>query len=205
MMLGDATADAAISKWQGAMAGKVLEIETKYANSSPVAAELLTDVDHWWSVATEFANGADSLSNISDTDIERAKYNALDLLEMRSYLKSLYFGSVVPVDVKFNAVRLMTAPIKWLQSIGTPVLQTEAKYEDMVKTATDLPGLGIKYLLDQVTKALSLPSWTVPVIAGGAVIGLGAWIYFTFLAPVGRATRSVSYANPRRRQHRGRR
>lgn len=199
-MLQDAAADAAITKWQNALAGKVAEIQYKYADSHPLAAELLTDVDHWWQVATEFANGAPTLSNISDADIQRAQYNAVDLLEMRAYLKGLYFGSVVPDNVKFNAVGLMTAPIKWLQSIGTPVLQTQAKYEDMVKTAADLPSLSLKYLLDQLLKSLSLPSWTVPVIAGGAILGAGAWIYLTFLAPVGRVTRTVRYANPRRRR-----
>lgn len=202
MMLSDATFDAGINKWKSAVLGKAAEIRAKYANSSPLAAELLTDVDHWWTVASEFANGASSLSNITDMEIERAKYNALDLLEMRAYLKGLYFGSVVPPDVVANAVNQMTAPIDWLVSIGTPVLQAEANYQDMLKRAADLPSNAIKYLLDQAAKAVGLPTWIVPVIAGTAVIGMGAWVYFTFLAPITKVTRSVGYTNPRRRQRR---
>lgn len=198
--IGDAAADAAISKWRTSLGGKASELRAKYAPGKPVVAvELLEDVDHWWQVATEFSKGAASLNQITDAQIRQAQRNAIDLLETRGYLKTLYFGQVIEPELVYTAVEQMIQPIDWLIAIGGPALQTSADYTDMVAKATDLPSLSLNYLMEQLVKAFALPSWTVPVVGAAAIGGLGLWAYFTFLKPV---SRTMRYANPRRRRRR---
>jgi len=142
--VGDAQTDAAIAKWRVQMANQVGKIKAKYAGNQTVV-ELRKDVTRWWKVATEFANGAASLSNITDAEITQAKYNANNLRELRLYLMTNNLGSTIPADIKAKAVGYMTAPIEWLRSIGTPVLQKQADYADMVRSVAKLPGLGLDF------------------------------------------------------------
>jgi hypothetical protein len=165
-VVGDAQTDAAIAKWRTSMSDQVAKIKAKYAAGQPVS-ELRKDVTRWWKVATEFAVGAPNLSNITDAQIAQAKYNANNLREMRLYLMTTNLVRGVPTDVRLKAVGYMTAPVEWLQYIGTPALQKEADYADMVRAAAKLPGLGLDSLEKLLGTALGV------VIVGG--IGYALW------------------------------
>jgi hypothetical protein len=163
-VVGDAQTDAAIAKWRTSMDGQIAKIKAKYATTQP-PTELRKDVTRWWRVATEFASGAPSLSKITDAQIAQAKYNADNLREMRLYLMTTNLVKGVPPEILSKAVGAMTAPIEWLQSIGTPALQREADYADMVRTAAKLPTLGLD-TLERIGKVV------VVVIVGGIAYNL---------------------------------
>src|SRR6266404_1583971 len=163
-VVGDAQTDAAIAKWRTSMTNQVAKINAKYATTQP-PAELRKDVTRWWKVAQEFATGAPTLSKITPTQIAQAKYNADNLREMRLYLMTNNLVKGVPAEILAKAVGQMTAPIEWLQSIGTPALQREADYADMVRSAAKLPGLG----LDALEKLLGTTLGVV-IVGGGAYI-----------------------------------
>lgn len=150
--IGDAQTDAAIASWSKSLKGKAAAIRSKYANVRPPRLALLADVDRWWKVAKQFADQAPSLSSITPARIQQAKDNATTLQQMRLYLKTTNFGPAVPSGVVANAVDAMTAPIDWLVGTGTPALETEANYADMIrKVATlDVPWKGIAGVVEKV-------------------------------------------------------
>lgn len=200
---------AVIGRWKTKMAAQGLALRSKYQNLKVVyQATLLTDVTHWWTIATEFDKGAPDLHQLTDAQRTKARNNAVDLLELKAEIKGIgggYMGAVVDSGTVARAVEKMIAPIDWLIAVGGPVLQTDAQYREtyrsLVKTATHAPGLLAKWGLDQVVAAVGLPKWLIPVVGVGVIGGLGFWAYQSFLAPITRASRVVS-PNPRRRQGR---
>ena len=203
--LADTTSDALIASWRARLEGKAAEIRTKYSIAQP-ASVMDADLTHWHLIAVEFARQGRLMSSSASRDlhISRADTNVANLLYLRDYVRQLPGSQLVTRnDLVQRAVAAQVAPIEWLIAIGSPALQRSASYADMVRAAADAPSKGLGYILDQLRKALNLPTWAVPVIAGAAILGVGVWAYFTFLAPVTR----VSYAvrrNPAKRKRRRR-
>lgn len=195
------SATLAITTWQQRLAGKQEEIRQKYANPQP-AGTVVADLEHWHKIATEFSRIGREMSTTPTTplNIQTADDNVATLAYLRTYIGQLPAQQLVTrPELLSRCAGAMTAPIAWLVQIGTPALQTSAAYGDMVRAATDAPSKALSYALEQLVKGLGLPKWFVPVIATGAVLGLGAWAYFTFLAPVSRSVQLVR-RNPRRRR-----
>ncbi len=199
MLAGTTAGQAAIVKWQTSLQARANELQAKYANAYPTAGELLEDVTKWWTIASEFADTARTMGNITPRSVRDAEDNALALLEFRAQLRVQPANATVSPDIRDVGVTLMLGPINWLVRIGSPVLVTQSNYQELAQKAIDAPSSAIGYVLDQLRKSLGLPSWFVPVVAGTAAVGVGAWAYFTFLAPATRISRRLVHQNPRRR------
>lgn len=209
--LGDSAADATIKTWTASLAGKVNDIDKLFINRSFTASEIYPEIDKSWNMATQFAETAKTMNNISSADVDDINGIALSLLELRGFFDAVIKGQFeeYPPSVYLfsspnqywqKALDGEKAPIQWLIRIGSPVLQTQADYNDLLKTAANFPSTAIQWTLDSILKALHLPTWLIPAIAITGIVGLGAWTYFTFLAPISHTTRRL--ANPRRRRRR---
>lgn len=183
----------AITKWNASLKNHARDIETKYATPGPTNRELFEDIDKNWQLATKFTYSSESIiSSLPKADSDEAEDNAIALLELRAKVKALPPDAQADEAIRKKATVLMSAPYKWFARIGTPVLTRKILIDDLTKQVTDTPSAILKYLLDQLRKTLSLPSWFIPAVATTAVVGLGAWAYFTFLAPLTRATKRIA-------------
>lgn len=202
--LGDLTAGqvSAINTMNAKLDAAAAGLTAKYATGSHAVAELYADVDKFWRIAGTYAEQANTMGGffggLEKSQVRQAEDNALNLLEFRAYLKSFPVGAQASRPMLDRGVALCVAPIAWVKSISSPVLQTQASINNMAKLALDAPSSVIKWTLDQLMKSLGLPTWFVPVIAVAAVGGLGYWAYSTFLKPTGTAMRVLR--NPRRRR-----
>jgi hypothetical protein len=82
--------------------------------------------------------------------------------------------------------------------------ETDKVLTEAADDAANIPSITIKWLLEQLLKSLNLPTWLLPALGITAIAGLGAWAYFSFLAPITASTH-VLRRNPRRRRARRRR
>jgi hypothetical protein len=198
MMLGDAGSSAAIGKWSASLQRRAGEIRAKYASGGFQVKDMLADVDGWWQIAAQFAQVAPTMSQITREQVTEAQDNSLGLFEFRAELKQLPADAPLDPERRGIGVVLMMNPINWLVRIGTPVLQTQADYQELAAKAVNAPSTASGWVLDQILKTLHLPTWITPTVAVISLVGVGAWAYFSFLAPVGRAARMVRQ-NPRGR------
>jgi hypothetical protein len=131
----------ATDKWRGEMRDAKAKLRASYAGPGAYTVEhVLKDVDHWWGIATKFANEASSLSTIRPDQIKAAKNNAVNLLEARAQLKLRKPQEIV--DPKDGAVYLavMTAPIDWLIDVGSQPLAKEEGTRSTLKTMLYVAG-----------------------------------------------------------------
>lgn len=97
------------------------------------------------------------------------------------------------------------APIEWLMGTAPPTLANFSEWDAALTEAADdvknIPSITLKWLLEQLFKSFNLPTWFIPVVGVTALVGVGAWAYFSFLAPVGASARLMRLRhNPRRRR-----
>ena len=131
----------ATDKWRDEMRAARDKLRASYSGPGPYTVErVLKDVDHWWGIATKFANEASSLSTIRPDQVKLARNNALNLLEARAQLKLRRPAEIV--DPKEGAVYLaaMTAPIDWLIDVGGQPLAKEETTRSTLKTMLYVAG-----------------------------------------------------------------
>lgn len=210
--LGDAY-DAAIANWQSRLGAKMLEIDQRFAGRRFTAAEIRPEIAKMFQIAGEFQKESQSISRLTDRDRKDIDYIFIDLGELygffgavdrgmsvnNGYPKSFVFAQGDPYWQK--ALDLQKAPIAWLLRIGKPVLESGADANRFLDKVKDAPGAGIRWTLEQLLAGLGLPKWFLPVLGVTTIAGLGAWAYFTFLAPVSAASKTLRLrTNPRRRK-----
>jgi hypothetical protein len=139
-------------KWRGEMQAVKDKLRASYGGPGPyTVAHVLADVDHWWGIATKFANEAPSLNMKTPALVKQARDNALNLLEARAQLKLRKPAEIV--DAKEGRVYLeaMVAPIDWLISTGAPVLTSREESMSTIKKIAYIGlGIGVIYGLSRL-------------------------------------------------------
>jgi hypothetical protein len=123
-------------KWRDNMIAAKSKLRASYAGPGPyTVATVLHDVDHWWQIATKFANEAPSLSTMLPARLKEAKNNALNLLEARAQLKLRKPDEIVTPEQGRVYLDAMVAPIDWLIGVGKPVLDGEERTTSTLRKA----------------------------------------------------------------------
>ena len=126
----------ATDKWRAQMQAARDKLRASYSGPGPYTVEhVLADVDHWWQIATKYANEAPGLSTIRPDQIKAAKTNALNLLEARAQLRLRKPAEIVDVKDGRVYVEAMVAPIDWLIDAGAQPLAKEENTRSTLKTA----------------------------------------------------------------------
>lgn len=178
------------------MVAKADALKGKYATPQTYAT-LREDAAHWEGVAKEFASQAGKISNIDDNKIDEAESNYKKLSDLRGFADiEVAAGrgqNFISSIINRITVERLTAPIYWLISVGTPVVERQIAFQEAATAVTKAPKAGLDWLLD----LLGLPRWAPKVLIGAGVLGLGAWAYITFLAPVGKVVKAARQTSRR--------
>lgn len=149
-------ATPATDKWREQMEAAADKVRAKYSGPGPFTVYgVLTDLDKWWKVATQFAEQAPD-AKMLPVHVTEAKNNAVNLLEARAELRTRPALDVVaPADVA-RFVALMVAPIAWLVAVGRPMLENVEAPASMLKTALWIAAAiggvwGVSKLLDSAS------------------------------------------------------
>lgn len=219
MMLTGATADAqtaAINKSQASLQRIVDELNAKFAGRTFRGADVVDELKRSFEVTFQFEEQAQSMGgwfgSLTDSQIGEIQDIGNDLLETYSFFKGVADGAMAPdypasylfipgSDYWNKALTLQKAPIQWLAGIQKIVLTNQRNIDEAIDSAKNIPSASIRWTLEQLFKGLGLPTWLVPAMGVTALVGVGAWAYFSFLAPVGSVGRLVrARANPRRKR-----
>lgn len=194
----------------------VAEIELKFAGRTFVASEMQGEIDRAFVIATERQRIAEDMSSsaMPADRLQEIGDICLDLLELKGFFDATASGAMAsngyPPMYVFDyrdtywqkALALEKAPIVWVRDAVIPVLTDFSEMDKALDAVANIPQAGIKWTLEQILKALGLPTWLLPVIGVTAITGVGAWAYFSFLAPVGSASRALRLRHNPKRQRR---
>lgn len=222
---------ALIGKLTTRLQGQLNDIDAKFAGRSFVAADVLDEIQRvadickqWYVI--EYGGTYDEVARFFFT-YDRDKLSGIaDLIDQIGTIQDFMVATSqgyntndgYPPDYVFDSTdaqwsqlyRAERAPIEWLMGVAPPTLQNFSDWDSALTKAADttanIPSTTIRWLLDQLMKSLHLPTWVVPVVGVTALVGVGAWAYFSFLAPVGASARVLRLrTNPTRRRRRRRR
>lgn len=235
MLQGAAELTALVQEWERRLLAIAAQIDAKFANWNFTASEVLPDVKRTAEIARMYLECATTrtcmgqwsltkgMSTLTEQNKQDAQNNYDELLTLRNTLDRINSG-VLKDEYGYTAAtkfapgtpqwlvtkEYLKAPILWLIQIGKPVFQNRIQWskdlEDIIDTAKNIPQATIKWTLESILRALGLPTWLLPVIGITALVGVGAWAYFSFLAPVGGVGKLVRLKrkNPRRYRRRRR-
>lgn len=191
---------AAIAKWQAALRAKAAEVDAKFMNRVFYAGEMAEEISRTFVIAGDMLETVKTMSSPTPLQVKKIEDIVLELGELRGFFNAVAAGRLAssyppmwqfkPGDAFHTKAReAQKQPILWLIGVGTPVLQTQRDMDEMLERASNIPSAGLKWTLEQILKALGLPEWALPAIGVTALVGVGAWAYFAFLAPIGSAAR----------------
>lgn len=184
---------AAIATWKHRLSGIAAQIATDYSTGRMTWADAAADAEKWHTIATKMQTDAKDKSIV---DI------ALNLAELKYAARAQPQIVMIPAAQGQAIAKKLTAPIFWLIGEGEPILARQEFINEIIPDLANAPGLGLKWTLEQLLRALGLPTWLLPVIGAAAIGGAAFWAYHAFLAPISRASRSIRRTNPSRRRRR---
>ena len=173
----------AVAKWRAAMEANAVGVQSTYGQGTHSTASLLADAEKWG----RFATAGRDLNDKRFYNVEQS------INGVAAYLKG-HPGKVYDYThtmVQTLAKNIVDAIYIFIE-VGRPKLLLVAKTNAAIDKVVNAPSTLIAWTLEQTLAAIGLPKGVLPVIGGVAVIGLGAWAYFTFLAPVSRVSRRIA-------------
>jgi len=234
VLVPGATADqqrALIAKLEMELARQIAEIDARFAGRTFRAADVSAEISrvagilrNWYVI--EYGGTYDKVQRFFFEN-ERARLSQIgnmigDIGDLQDFFTATELGYNVDAGYPPNYVfssedeqwsQLLSAekaPIQWLAGVAPPTLSNFTDWNEALteaaETAANIPSITLGWLLDQLFKSLKLPTWLIPVIGVTALVGVGTWAYFSFLAPIGAAGKVLRLRrNPRRRRHARRR
>jgi len=219
---------ATIAKLEANLKAKLVELDAKFAGRTFRAADVIDELkrveaitEGWHKIQEGGAYDAVRrfFSKYEADKLQQVVQMWEDAYEIRAIMQNVAAGSTrgegYPPEFVFDSsnyfwqkvYRAERAPIEWLLKVAPPTLANFTEWNEALTKATDMaaniPSVTIKWLLEQLFKSLKLPTWLIPVVGVTALVGVGAWAYFSFLAPAGAAGKVLRLRkNPRRRRRR---
>lgn len=217
---------AVIAKLEAELARQIAELDAKFSGRRFTAADVGEEISrvagilkNWYVI--EYGNWYDQVQRFFFEN-ERQRLAQIgrmigDIGDLQDFFTATELGYNVakgyPPGYVFSAAdaefhQLLAAekaPIQWLAGVAPPTLKNFAEWDEALtkaaETTANIPSATIRWTLEQLMKSLRLPTWVIPVVGVTALVGVGAWAYFSFLAPVGAGARLLrTRRNPRRRR-----
>lgn len=221
----------AIVKLTAELARQVAAIDAKFAGRTFRAADVADELNRVMAILSkwyviEYGDTFDQVQRFFFANERQHISQIADMIgtvgDLQEFFTSTELGynrdSGYPPEFVFTSSdthwgQLLAAeklPAQWLAGVAPPTLQNFREWDSALttaaETAANIPSITIKWLLEQLFKSLKLPTWLIPALGITAIAGVGAWAYFSFLAPITASTRALRLRrNPRRRRIRRRR